>query len=251
MMTDSSNLVFPFASDEMTWNSHLVDSSNLATTLSSSCSSVSSLCLSSKRKSKPYRYPKRNSNSPGIIFKFPAFTISKHSGEVAFGDFMVVSYPPTSTFSRLCSTNDSKVDTSTSSRKKSSLKKAKPLYNEDEKEIYTYLSSASPTSSFITSHISSSPIAVASSLKPARSKKMTRKEPKNSVNPTYLGKRECGACGTKKTPYWRDGWDGLYLCNACGIRYHKYHIYCKKCKYVPRKEERGSKYCIRCHEWLL
>ncbi len=38
-------------------------------------------------------------------------------------------------------------------------------------------------------------------------------------NFTATGQRKiCGSCGTKSTPYWRDGWDGVCLCNACGIR---------------------------------
>lgn len=60
-------------------------------------------------------------------------------------------------------------------------------------------------------------------------------------------KKECGACGTKKTPYWRDGWEKtVILCNACGIRFQKYRARCAQCNYIPRKEEKMSGSCTQC-----
>ena len=60
------------------------------------------------------------------------------------------------------------------------------------------------------------------------------------------GNKKCFACGTKKTPYWRDGWDGVLLCNACGIRFTKYRLRCLKCLYVPRKDEKHFHNCVKC-----
>lgn len=60
------------------------------------------------------------------------------------------------------------------------------------------------------------------------------------------GQRECQSCATQKTPLWRDAEDGTPLCNACGIRYKKYHVRCSKCWYIPRKEEKSSATCRNC-----
>lgn len=61
------------------------------------------------------------------------------------------------------------------------------------------------------------------------------------------GKRKvCSSCGAKSTPYWRDGWEGACLCNACGIRYKKRRVSCNHCSYVPRKDERST-HCQKCN----
>lgn len=67
-----------------------------------------------------------------------------------------------------------------------------------------------------------------------------------------LGKRKhCKSCGTRKTPYWRDGWgSGINLCNACGIRFHKYRKLCESCQCVAKKDEKGLLQCPRCFEIL-
>lgn len=59
-------------------------------------------------------------------------------------------------------------------------------------------------------------------------------------------RKVCGSCGTKSTPYWRDGMNGTCLCNACGIRYKKHKINCSSCFYVPKKEEKSLSACPRC-----
>jgi len=59
-------------------------------------------------------------------------------------------------------------------------------------------------------------------------------------------KKVCASCGTKETPYWRDGWGCVTLCNACGIRYQKYKLKCNNCTYIPRKEETHNIQCARC-----
>lgn len=60
-------------------------------------------------------------------------------------------------------------------------------------------------------------------------------------------KKVCSSCGTRKTPYWRDGWEsGIMLCNACGIRYQKYKKYCSECCTIARKDEKGKLHCPDC-----
>eukprot|EP00050_Salpingoeca_kvevrii_P014734 m.39525 g.39525 ORF g.39525 m.39525 type:complete len:356 (-) comp5950_c0_seq1:556-1623(-) len=66
----------------------------------------------------------------------------------------------------------------------------------------------------------------------------------NSV--TNRKQKACSCCGTTNTPLWRDVLKTLPLCNACGIRYKKYHIVCETCSYVPCKQERDSRNCKRC-----
>ena len=58
--------------------------------------------------------------------------------------------------------------------------------------------------------------------------------------------KECASCGTGKTPLWRDAEDGTHLCNACGIRWKKYHVRCIQCWYIPRKDEKGFPKCLGC-----
>jgi len=56
----------------------------------------------------------------------------------------------------------------------------------------------------------------------------------------------CASCKTRKTPLWRDADDGTPYCNACGIRYRKYHYRCPMCLYIPRKEEHSNNCCNNC-----
>jgi len=51
-----------------------------------------------------------------------------------------------------------------------------------------------------------------------RTEPYEKPEPQGKQN-SMGGKKRCFSCGTNKTPYWRDGWDGVALCNACGIRF--------------------------------
>lgn len=60
-------------------------------------------------------------------------------------------------------------------------------------------------------------------------------------------RKVCSSCGTRKTPYWRDGWEsGILLCNACGIRYQKYKKFCAECCTIARKDEKGRLHCPDC-----
>lgn len=73
----------------------------------------------------------------------------------------------------------------------------------------------------------------------------------NSPNIPYKGKfgpnPKCASCQTTKTPYWRDAWNqGILLCNACGLRFAKFKRRCTQCHYVPRKEDKGSRFCPTC-----
>lgn len=62
-----------------------------------------------------------------------------------------------------------------------------------------------------------------------------------------IRRRRCVSCGAGKTPYWRDGWaPGVILCNACGIRYHKYRRYCEACRCIVKKDEQGRLQCPKC-----
>jgi hypothetical protein len=64
-------------------------------------------------------------------------------------------------------------------------------------------------------------------------------------------KKSCSSCGTKKTPYWREGWEpSIILCNACGIRYQKYKRYCARCIAIARKDDKGRLHCPECHQRL-
>lgn len=64
-------------------------------------------------------------------------------------------------------------------------------------------------------------------------------------------RRRCESCGTRRTPYWRDGWEpGIILCNACGIRFHKYRRHCEKCYCIAKKDDKGRIHCPKCFEIL-
>ena len=76
-------------------------------------------------------------------------------------------------------------------------------------------------------------------------------ESKDKPLPIERGKKVCISCKTKKTPYWREGWNrGVLLCNACGIRYQKYKKYCFTCFSIVRKDERGRLHCPECQKIL-
>ena len=64
--------------------------------------------------------------------------------------------------------------------------------------------------------------------------------------------RQCAACFVTMTPYWRDGWsEDLMLCNACGLRFQKFMKRCRKCCYIPRKEDNDSDHCPQCNDiWI-
>lgn len=70
-----------------------------------------------------------------------------------------------------------------------------------------------------------------------------------AVRGTSTKRRRCESCGTRKTPYWRDGWEsGILLCNACGIRFHKYRKLCENCRCVAKKDEKGHLQCPKCFD---
>ena len=72
-----------------------------------------------------------------------------------------------------------------------------------------------------------------------------------SIQGVAAKRRRCESCGTRKTPYWRDGWEsGILLCNACGIRFHKYRTLCVNCRCVAKKDERGQLHCPKCFDKL-
>lgn len=72
-----------------------------------------------------------------------------------------------------------------------------------------------------------------------------------SIQSGSTKRRRCESCGTRKTPYWRDGWEpGILLCNACGIRFHKYRKLCVNCTCVAKKDERGQLRCPKCFDKL-
>ena len=63
--------------------------------------------------------------------------------------------------------------------------------------------------------------------------------------------KTCASCKTKKTPLWRDSDDGTPYCNACGIRFKKYHVRCSACYYIPRKDEKINNSCCLCGSRLV
>ena len=92
-------------------------------------------------------------------------------------------------------------------------------------------------------------------------------KPSSFSKPTSRG-RFCVCCHVTSTPLWRDAGHGRVLCNACGIRFKKYGLFCNNCsvrtllvsilslphvffvQYVPCKNERDSKICRRCQSML-
>jgi hypothetical protein len=253
-MTELLHPIPESVSERMAWPGQWEDHSTLDGLSSSDASFTSS---SSRRKLKPYRSPKHDDTSPGIVFQFPSLMIAKDANELSFGKFRVLSYPSRSDIST--DSQDSFMsltDSSESPRKREYHRKKELLYHEGDEDVYAYLKSSVSTAAIFSSSQATTRLSSMATLRTSKvptsssmtTVKLHRREPKNSINPIYQGKRECAACFTKKTPYWRNSWDDLLLCNACGIRYHKYRIYCKKCKYVPRKEERGLKSCPRCFE---
>ncbi|KPP57438.1 GATA-type zinc finger protein 1-like [Scleropages formosus] len=85
--------------------------------------------------------------------------------------------------------------------------------------------------------------AIRNSLKTSSSKKET-----DTID---LSKNKmCASCSTKITPLWRCSEDGIYLCNACGIRYKRYRVHCHQCWYIPRKRGNSSSRCFRCGDVL-
>ncbi|XP_063175024.1 GATA-type zinc finger protein 1 [Chroicocephalus ridibundus] len=55
--------------------------------------------------------------------------------------------------------------------------------------------------------------------------------------PLAQGSKRCASCKTRRTPLWRAAENGTPLCNACGIRYKKYRVRCRRCWNVPGKSE--------------
>ena len=90
-----------------------------------------------------------------------------------------------------------------------------------------------------------SPISVSSTTSTAESESL------HSIRHKFLKRKRCDSCGTRKTPYWRDGWElGVTLCNACGIRFHKYRKLCENCRCVAKKDEVGRLHCPKCFDKL-
>lgn len=96
---------------------------------------------------------------------------------------------------------------------------------------------------------SMSPMSVPSSSSEASSKSPLPSAPSPSIRGNKTKRRRCESCGTRKTPYWRDGWEsGILLCNACGIRFHKYRKLCGNCRCVAKKDDKGHLQCPKCFE---
>lgn len=75
--------------------------------------------------------------------------------------------------------------------------------------------------------------------------------PQSQIKSLYAKRKRCESCGTRKTPYWRDGWGlGVALCNACGIRFHKYRKVCETCSCIAKKDEKGHLHCPKCFDKL-
>ena len=76
--------------------------------------------------------------------------------------------------------------------------------------------------------------------------------PINSIASSKLyasssARKKCASCSVRRTPYWREGWrEGVLLCNACGIRFHKYRKYCNECNCIAKKDETGHLHCPKC-----
>ena len=61
--------------------------------------------------------------------------------------------------------------------------------------------------------------------------------------------KECESCCTSETVIWRDTEDGVSLCNACGIRWRKYHYRCIECWYIPMQDELDHVNCASCGKY--
>uniref|UniRef100_A0A8D2PJP3 GATA-type domain-containing protein n=1 Tax=Zosterops lateralis melanops TaxID=1220523 RepID=A0A8D2PJP3_ZOSLA len=61
----------------------------------------------------------------------------------------------------------------------------------------------------------------------------------------FPGRRRCTSCGTVRTPMWRTAEGGTLLCNACGIRYRKYRVRCRRCWNIPGKSGTSPR-CPQC-----
>lgn len=61
--------------------------------------------------------------------------------------------------------------------------------------------------------------------------------------------KECESCCTSETLIWRDTEEGVSLCNACGIRWRKYHYRCIECWYIPMQGELDQVNCASCGKY--
>lgn len=61
--------------------------------------------------------------------------------------------------------------------------------------------------------------------------------------------KECESCCTSETLIWRDTEEGVSLCNACGIRWRKYHYRCIECWYIPMQDELDQVNCASCGKY--
>ncbi|XP_033927991.1 GATA-type zinc finger protein 1 [Melopsittacus undulatus] len=66
--------------------------------------------------------------------------------------------------------------------------------------------------------------------------------------PIGSGMKCCASCGTQRTLLWRAAEDGTPLCNACGIRYRRYRVRCRRCWNIPGKSRIPHSQCSRCGE---
>ncbi|XP_029886963.1 GATA-type zinc finger protein 1 [Aquila chrysaetos chrysaetos] len=69
----------------------------------------------------------------------------------------------------------------------------------------------------------------------------------DDVPPTQ-GSKRCASCKTRRTPLWRAAENGTPLCNACGIRYKKYRVRCRRCWNIPGKSGTPRPQCPHCGE---
>uniref|UniRef100_A0A8B9NFG1 GATA-type domain-containing protein n=1 Tax=Accipiter nisus TaxID=211598 RepID=A0A8B9NFG1_9AVES len=60
--------------------------------------------------------------------------------------------------------------------------------------------------------------------------------------------KRCASCKTRRTPLWRAAENGTPLCNACGIRYKKYRVRCRRCWNIPGKSGTPRPQCPHCGE---
>ncbi|CAN0022505.1 unnamed protein product [Bubo scandiacus] len=66
--------------------------------------------------------------------------------------------------------------------------------------------------------------------------------------PFAQGNKRCASCKTRRTPLWRAAENGTPLCNACGIRYKKYRVRCRRCWNIPGKSGTPRPRCPHCGE---